>query len=363
MSRRFIYPCFALLLCVAIGCESAEVASDRPGARTPAEVTQNLVWPEPPAPARIRFLRSIATPADLGIKRGFFGTLLDVVTGKPAAHLVRPTGVAESGGAIYVADPGAQALWIFDARAQNAIEVRELGGARLTSPVAVTPGRDGRVFVADSVLDKVFIVDREGKPAGEIEDGALKRPVALAYDATNDTLYVLDAAANQIVAYGAGGKRIVSWGGRGNGDGEFNFPGYLALSPGGEVLVTDSLNYRVQAFDRTGKFLWKIGRQGDGSGDFAAPKGIASDADGHLYVVDALFDAVQIFDRNGELLLAFGDHGSAPGKFWLPCGTFIDHSDRIYVADSFNQRVQLFEFIRESSAANADGGVSQTARR
>lgn len=353
-------PIIAILaLASALGCQPTGGLSGLAGGNATSPGSEDIVWPQPPNPARIRYVRSISVPGDIGIKRGFFGTILDVVTRREKERFIRPTGVAESDGAIYVADPGAPALWIFDAPQQASVAVRELGGNALLSPVAVTPERDGRAFVADSLINKVFLVDRGGKMVSTIADSALKRPVALAWDQARDRLYVADAVGQQVLVYGSGGQRLLSWGSRGSGDGEFNFPAYIALSRSGEVLVTDALNYRVQAFDQNGKFLWKMGRQGDGSGDFAAPKGVATDTEGHLYVVDALFDGVQIFDRKGALLLGFGSGGREPGEFWLPTGAFIDARDQIYVADSYNQRVQVFEFVGHSG----DSHPAETAKR
>lgn len=334
----------ALALMTAFGCQA--VGSDRALSKAPVTsvASQPLVWPSPPARPRIRYVGSFSTAEDLGIRKSFLGRLVDVVLGRDAGHLVRPTGVAEHDGVIYVADPGAAALWIFDRQRKRSIEVRQAGDDTLISPVAVAPGPDAEVFLADSRLAKVFLFDRDGKLAQTFA-GGLKRPAALAYDDSGGRLYVADSAGQRVVVYSRSGARLLSWGKRGTGPGEFNYPTDLALDGRGDVLVTDALNYRIQAFDRQGRFLWEFGHHGDGSGDFAAPKGVAVDSKGHVYVVDALFDMVQIFDRDGELLLGFGGHGERLGEFWLPSGAFINGHDRIYVADSYNRRVEMFEFL------------------
>ncbi len=211
-------------LASALGCQPTGGVNGLPGGNATSAVSADIVWPEPPDPARIRYVRSISTPGDVGIKRGFFEKLVDAVTRRAEERLIRPTGVAESDGAIYVADPGAPALWIFDAQKQASVAVRELGGDALLSPVAVTPEREGRAFVADSLVNKVFLVDRDGKMVSMIADSGLKRPVALAWDKAGDRLYVVDAVGQQIVVYGSGGQRLLCWGSRGSGDGEFNFP-------------------------------------------------------------------------------------------------------------------------------------------
>jgi len=311
------------------------------------------VWPAAPAQARIRYLRSVSGPEDLGLERSIFRRLIDFLTAGGPGHFVRPTGVAERQGVLYVADPGARAFWILDSQEGRYTKVTRVGDEELVSPVAVAPGADGSAYLADSGLGKVYLLDRRGRLLRTVAQGDLQRPAGLAYDAASGRLYVADSAAHRIRAYATDGTLLRQWGRSGSGDGEFNHPTYLGLGASGTLLVTDALNFRVQAFDRDGRFLWKLGRHGDGSGDFAAPKGVAMDREGRLYVVDALFDAVQIFAPDGALLLGFGEQGTRAGRFWLPGGIFVARDDRIYVADSYNQRIQLFVRVR---ATSGEGG-------
>jgi len=319
------------------------------GGRTPVEppapASRPIVWPDPPAEPRIRYVQSLSGPQDAGIAKSFFGRLAEALFGRTGEYFIRPTGVAERDGVLYVADPGSQAIWIFDRPDQRFIKVERIGKTPLVSPVAVAVGPDGGVFVADSALGKVFLLDRKGSLLRTAAEDGLERPAGLAYDSATGRLYIADSLAQQIAVYDAAGARILAWGKRGSGQGDFNHPTHLFLGRSGTLLVTDALNFRVQAFNRDGQFLWQVGRQGDGSGDFAGPKGVAEDSRGHVYVVDALFDAVQIFERDGTFLLGFGERGVRPGHFWLPGGIFITGTDRIYVADSYNQRVQVFDFL------------------
>ncbi len=310
------------------------------------EVSPELpVWPKPPAEPRVRFLRSISGPHDVGIEKPLFRRMIDALAGRGEEHFIRPTGVAERDGVLYVADPGAQALWILDPTENRFIKVDRVGEAALASPVAVAVRPDGAVFLADTVLKKVFLLDRGGKLIRIAAEEGLTRPAGLAYDAAMERLYVVDSAEHRIAVYGPDAALIRTWGRGGSRDAEFNHPTHLALDRTGTLLVTDALNFRIQAFDQQGRFLWKLGRLGDGSGDFAAPKGVAADSRGHVFVVDALFDAVQIFERDGTLLLALGERGTQAGQFWLPGGIFITPQDQIYIADAYNQRVQVLRFL------------------
>lgn len=306
---------------------------------------QEMVWPSPPATAKIGFVRSIATSEDTGIHKSMFRRLLEKITGGTDLHFVRPSGVAELDGVMYVADSAAHTVWILDSVNQKMIAVQRFGDTRLVSPVAVAVRADGAVFVADSVLARVLLLDRRGNYLGVVVEDGLQRPAGLAYNENNKRLYVADSAGQRIRAYDTDGKLLFSWGSHGSGEGQFNYPTHLAIGPQGEVLVTDALNFRIQSFDPDGKYLWQFGYQGDSSGTFAAPKGVAMDREQHVYVVDALFDTVQIFRKDGTFLLSFGNQGNGPGQFWLPSGVFINTKNHIFVADAYNHRIQEFKFL------------------
>lgn len=327
---------------------SMAAACQPPSGRLPVEkeaIGAELAWPPPPLRQRIRFVRSVARPQDLGIETSFWQRVGEVLFGRQEEWFIRPTGVASNGRTIFVADPGAQAFWILDPTAGRFNKVQEAGTERLISPVAVTFGSDNRIYLADSYLAKIFVLDAQGKLLGSIADPNVRRPAGVAYDSTRNRLYVADSAAHRVWIFTGDGKPAGAIGGRGSGSGEFNFPTHVAVDREGSLFVTDSLGFRVQFFSSNGSFAGQFGKHGDSSGDFASPKGIALDSEGHIYVVDALFDAVQIFDRNGRYLLTFGERGVGVGRFWLPGGIFIDEQDRIYVADAYNQRLQVFQYV------------------
>jgi len=331
-----------ILLLVAI------LASCQRSSRIPTEpdgIAPEITWPQAPQRARIRFVKTVARPQDLGIRPSFWHQVGDLFAGKSEDAFIRPTGVAARGSTIYVADPGAQALWILDGQAGRCRAVREAGKARLIAPVAVTVGGGDEVYVADSRLAKVLLYDSRGELKGTIADTRLNSPAGLAYDPRRDRLYVADSSAHGIWIFSGSGVLLGVIGRRGTGAGEFNFPTHLAVDREGGLYVTDALNFRIQIFSAEEQFTGQFGEHGDFSGKFAMPKGVASDSKGHIYVVEALFDALQIFDRQGRYLLTVGERGTGPGQFWLPNGVFIDARDRIYVADAYNRRIQILEYL------------------
>jgi len=319
---------------------------------TPPDDTKaqpRLVWPTPPAQARIAYVRSFSKAEDLGIGRGFWQWLSNVFTGGQEIHLIRPMAVVVCADkTIYVADPGAKGVHRFDQVHGEYQFITRADERILPSPVGLAPGPDNSVYVVDSELAQLFQI-QAGKDIATPLFPKLKlsQPTGIAYDAARRRLYVADTAQHHIVMLSSAGEVLKTFGRRGSGDGEFNFPTYLWLDAHHRLFVTDSLNFRIQIFDQNGNFVGKFGQYGDGSGDMARPKGVALDRDGHIYVMDGLFHALQIFDEQGNLLLPVGQRGTGPGEFYLPTGIFIDGSNRIYIADSHNQRVQILRYLGE----------------
>lgn len=323
---------FALLVAACDGPARSPVVAATPEG--------SIVWPEPPLAPKIRYLHGFRGPEDLGIGPGAFRRFWEAIVGGNRPQMLRPYAVSARGRRIAVADPGLGAVHLFDMGAREYTQIVKAGGSLFGTPVGVALGRD-RIYIADSSAATVFALDAKGDLVFAIED--LDRPTGLSYDAGTDRLYVADTVAHRIHVFDADGTRLTSFGGRGIGDGEFNFPTHLSLRAG-RLYVNDTMNFRVQVFDLDGRHLASFGRHGDGSGDFAQPKGLGLDREGNVYVADAMFDRVQIFRPDGSFLLAFGGSGSGAGNFWLPAGLFVA-DNRIYVADSYNRRVQVFEFL------------------
>lgn len=311
-------------------------------------------WPPAPEPARLTFVEAIRGPKIAAA--GWFGSVMRKVIGLDKAgevsreRLIQPTGVYASGGTVYIADPGAHGVLRYREEDEKGVWLPRGGRERLVSPVGVAAAPDGRLFVLDSGLRKVFILDRDGKITGELEGDpqGLGRPAALAV--SDKAVFVSDVENHRIAVFGLEGVFLHAFGKRGSGPGEFNFPTYLWVDRAtGRLWVTDSGNFRAQWFDSDGTFRGELGSNGNRPGYLARPRGIARDSEGHVYLADAAFDAFQIFDEKSRLLLFVGRAGGRPGEFSMPGGVFVDDRDRVYVADSYNARVQVFQYRKEAA--------------
>lgn len=338
-----------LLLAAPLRAEENPSAAAAPQAKEQTAAAPELVWPAPPLQPRIRYLGSIASPEDMGHKKGFWRKVWDFIRGDEDDERVnRPMAVAlDSKDRLLVADTQRGRVHIYDRREGEYAYLRGSEWEPMRLPIGLAVDGADNVYVADGELNKIFVF----RPDGEFDrmlDTAdwLKRPSALAIDSVRQRLYIVDTPAHDIKVLDLPTGKVLSViGSRGVARGQFNFPTFASLDRRGRLAVTDGMNMRIQIFDSEGQVVSIFGKNGDGSGDFSAPKGVALDSEGHVYVADAGFDNIQIFDENGALLLFFGAAGQEAGKFWLPAGLLIDTQDRIYVADSYNSRVQIFQYL------------------
>ncbi|PWU14684.1 MAG: 6-bladed beta-propeller [Verrucomicrobia bacterium] len=304
------------------------------------------VWPLAPDQPRIRYVRSIATPADIGSGPGRWKRVVNFFTGETTEEerFAKPFAVAlDEAGNLCLADTGKNAVYYFDLAHKKWHRWTAAGKQAFAFPVAVAC-RKGVFYVADSELGKILAFGEDGREVLTIA-APLQRPAGLAF--LGDSLIVADSQAQMVRIFDLAGHQKLQFGKRGLGPGEFNYPTHVGTDSQGHVLVTDSLNSRVQVFDSSGNFVAQIGGPGDAPGSFGRPKGVAADSFGHIYVVDALFDTVQVFDLSGRFLLPWGEGGTRPGQFGVPAGIAISQNNLIYVADSYNRRVQVFEYLGE----------------
>ena len=308
----------------------------------PPARSNRLVWPAPPAVARIRFVRTI-DPESVKGQPSLMKRVWRALVGSPDAdRMNQPYGIAVgSDKKVYVADTFGGVIHAYDLAkpAYSAINVKGL------SLVGIAAGA-GRLFVTDSVAGAVMGLDLKGRILWSLgRRFGLGRPTGIAWG--GDRLYVVDTRRHCVFMMSPAGAYLGAFGMQGSGPGQFNFPTNITRGADGRLYVTDTLNFRVQVFDEEGRFISTFGKLGDGAGDFDKPKGVATDSAGHVYVVEGMNDVVQIFDPSGRLLLAFGESGTGDGEFWLPTGITIA-DDLVYVSDSANRRVQVFEYLRSA---------------
>lgn len=76
----------------------------------------------------------------------------------------------------------------------------------------------------------------------------------------------------------------------------------IGVDRAGHVYVLDSGGPRIQVFDANGRFLRSIGKKGEGPGEFQMPGRLAVREDGRLAVFDMGQQRISIFDGQGKLV-------------------------------------------------------------
>ena len=344
--RHIILFCALILVMVAAdGCTTVQPSLQEVDR---SDHISGPVWPPPPQLSKIRFVASFYGATEFERKKSWFQKVFGTIFGEEEQEdrlLLRPYGIAEARGILYVTDPGSRVIHIFDMKNKADSTIRSARDEDFVSPIGIAVDKQGDIFVTDSILRKVFVFDGKGRFLREIgHPNMFVRPSGIAV--SDNKVYVVDTHAHRVMVFDREGHHLFNFGQDGVLKGQFHYPTHIWIDRSNRLYITDSLNFRVQIFDESGKFISSFGKHGDGSGDFASPKGIAADSDGHVYVADAEFDNIQIFDTTGRLLLSFGESGRGKGQLILPTGLFIDDQDRIYVADSYNNRIQIFQYLK-----------------
>ncbi len=305
----------------------------------------SLVWPAPPAKARVKWVAQYRNEFDLGAKKRT--SFLDRLSGKgqEARWLKQPVSVAvDDQGVLFVGD-AVDGVIGMDFAKKKQWYFSKLSPEAPTAATGIAV--DSKyVYATDSGQSQLSVYDKEGRRIRTIgPEAGISRPVGVAVDEAKDLVVVVNGGDHTVLLFSRGLKKLKKVGSRGEKIGQFNFPTYCCILPGKGFAVVDTANFRVQLFNFEGKYLSFFGQQGDISGTFALPKGIAQSPEGHLYVVDGRFSNFQIFRPDGQVLLPVSSGGSAPGTLANPAGIAVGKDGAIYVADAFNKRVQRFQYL------------------
>ena len=365
-----------LVLCLMLGLTllapiSAFAGKKKKKATEPAKIPvidySNIVWPNPPAIARIKYQAFYAAEKISQVEAGndtkkakwmdrLAGTQPQSESGKVLWQLAEPYGVAvDSKNNLYVADSKVGAIFIFNTETREVELIKNKTHAHFVRIIGLAMDDNDRLFVSDPGQRHVLIFNAAHKPEDVITEG-LVMPGSLAIDRENRLLYVSDIELDQVLVYDADTlklKRKIGTTGHNHeltSPGDFAKPTGLAVDPDGNLYVADTLNDRIEIFDADGKFISTFGKNGDGPGYFARPKGVAIDGDGHIWVADGMQDRVQVFNQETRLLISFGGHGLLPGMFQGLVGITIDKMNRVFTSEIFPGRVQQFRYVSDAEA-------------
>jgi DNA-binding beta-propeller fold protein YncE len=325
-----------------------------------------LVWPLPPEKPRIKFVASIYGAANVEgtRKANFLDRLAGIQRANFKPYFAKPFGIAtDSRNHIYVSDSVQGVIFVLDRENRKVTYVGPGSRVNLAVPLGIAVDSKDRLWVADAAGQHVYVFDSEGNALMSLGGAPeMTNPTDVALDEARHRAYVTDSVGQRILVYDSEtGQPIAKFGKRGSGNGQFNFPSFVAVDGRGNIYVSDTLNFRVQVFDPQYRFVQTFGKQGNQFGQFSRPKGIAFDSYQNLYVVDSDFCNFQIFDPKEQLLMFLGGWGPMPGHFALPAGIAIDKQNFIYVTDQSNHRIQIFQLLNGTADTPAPSATGKTA--
>src|ERR1035437_3572469 len=345
-------------------------------------------------------------------------TISTVAGGAPPATPVsalntsigQPRKLALSGGNLYFSSgnsvfkidgAGSMTLVAGNSRAGFSGDGGPATSAQLNTPQGIALDSAGNVYIADSLNNRVRMVDTMGiittfagngsvnppgfwGDPGPATDASLHLPTGLAVDSSGK-VYIAVSADNTVrvvttdgvinIFAGQGYKGyfgdyakdsisgIVSSDGTATRAG-LTGPQDVAIAPKGALLIADTGNAVIRQVDSTGVITTISGNGNVGiAGDdvattlaMVAPFGVAVDSTGNVDVAEYGSNRIRKIDTAGKITTAVGDgnqgfagDGGAPNKveMSLPTSVVVDSSGNLYFTDSLNNR------IRKLAGANA----------
>jgi DNA-binding beta-propeller fold protein YncE len=247
---------------------------------------------------------------------------------------------------IFVFHRGARALMKFNRQGKL---LRVLGEGVFTTPHGLRVDEEDNIWTTDMGSHIVVKMDPRGRilmvlgmrgwaedwhPAGHLR--CFHEPNDVAFGRHGE-IYVSQGhgqGESRILEFDANGNFLKTWGGEGEGPGQFNQPHSLITDSSGRLYVADRSNERVQVFDADGNFLREWVYPG-------APCGLALMADRrHLMLAHGHTGKILKLDLNGHVLGTTGSQGKGPNQYGEAHFVALDREENIYVADPLNWRVQ-----------------------
>jgi sugar lactone lactonase YvrE len=282
----------------------------------------------------------------------------------------------------------------------------------LCNPSGVAVDRDGRLYVADQVNNRVLEYDAPLKTdaakriigqtgdsyacnAGGLGAGSLCNPSGVAALAGN--LFVADTENNRVLAYNLpltsstaqqvfGQDGFTQNGPNGAGARGLHSPLDVAVDRSttpNRIYVADTENNRVLGWRDARDFKngapadlvlgqpdfghWGCDVGGVSAASMCNPSAVAVNSAGHLYVADTLNNRVleynapfggergadRVFGQHGNFSANECNNGGVSGaSLCMPSGIAMDNAGRLYVADMLNNRVLEYDAPARSATPN-----------
>jgi len=255
-------------------------------------------------------------------------------------------------GHLFVLTRGEKTFFEFD---RDGTFIRAFGDKLFTRSHGLRIDREGNLWATDVGGHIVVKMSRDGRTlmtigtrgeAGEWNEAAGSRRLNQPNDvviADNGDIFIVQGHTPgprgdaRVLKFDKDGRFITSWGGKGNGPGQFQVAHGIDIDAKGLLWVADRENQRIQVFQQDGAFVREI-----------KYKGLPCSLDigrEYIYMVNGFAGQLVKMDLDGKVLAALGRPGKGPGEFGEAHMIAVNDRDEIYVADSVN--AALVKFVKK----------------
>ena len=186
---------------------------------------------------------------------------------------------------------------VFDVNGNYQFGSRGSGNGQLNHPVGITT-HDNKVFVTEDSNHRISVFHTNGQFSHMIGKGQLGYPYDVTVN-TNNQLLVADYQHHCIYTFTLDGNYVSKFA-TGSAEGQLSYPSSLTIDLYGFILVAEYGN-RVSIFNKDGKLIHCFGSSGSDDGKFNGPRGIALSPNGNVYITDCNNKRVQIFSTYNSL--------------------------------------------------------------
>lgn len=162
----------------------------------------------------------------------------------------------------------------------------------------------------------------------------LERPLGISQD-RNERVYVSNNDGQTVEVFTTSGKSHRSLGGKGQEPGQFLYPYGIGFLPNGNLIVSETGNFRVQELTPQGQYIKTFIGPKNSLG-LVKPGPIQIDSKGHIYIGDISGSQVLVLDQNAKLV-----HRISGISY--PHGIAVDEKNKkLYISDAKEVRVKVF---------------------
>jgi type IV pilus assembly protein PilY1 len=180
---------------------------------------------------------------------------------------------------------------------------------------------------ADVPANILLMLDTSGSMAELLPGGDSRNPSDIAFDSAGN-IYVAKYF-DFIEKYDSAGQYLMTFGGEGTANGQFDIVYSIAIDSNDNIYVSDMNNARVQVFDTNGNYVRKFSTAG------GRAYGVEVDSAGNVYVLNGN-GAVEKFNSSGTRLQTWGNTN---GRFL----SLNSATNRIWVTRNSNRQIQQFD--------------------